>query len=141
MQHKTTHMREEDDVDPSHVPIRQSKSRPTTTCGPGWGYSSHSPDLFATSQSVGKGPSTARPGNPISKCFGGQGGTFRTAWERQRVTAPAEEQLSGEEEGAAEVSSAIINPQLFNDAHAPLQLLGSGSKLSLFGSIFHCFLC
>lgn len=57
------------------------------------------------------------------------------------MTAPAEEQLSGEEEGAAEVSSAIINPQLFNDAHAPLQLLGSGSKLSLFGSIFHCFLC
>lgn len=57
------------------------------------------------------------------------------------MIAPAEEQLSGEEEGAAEVSSAIINPQLFNDAHAPLQLLGSGSKLSLFGSIFHCFLC
>lgn len=58
------------------------------------------------------------------------------------MIALAERQLSGEGEGAAEVSSAIINPQLFNDAHTkPLQLLGSGSKLSLFGSFFHCFLC
>lgn len=126
------HSLKEQAVDPNHDLIRKPKSRPTKHP---WGQdgavlgSAQTP--LPPGQSVAMGPSVVRSGNPISrsgpaKDVGGHGRICGAARRRMRVTVPAERQLSEEGGGAAEASSALINPQLFNVAHTrPSQLLGT----------------
>lgn len=72
------HSLKEEAVDPSHIPIRKSKSRPTTNPWSQDGAvmgSAQTP--LPPDQSVAMGPSVVRPGNPIIS-GAGQPGTWGT---------------------------------------------------------------